>query len=134
MKQDGTLVIIDYKTGNVPTKPQVESGMRPQLPLEALIAEQGGFAGISMAPVGELVYWHLKGSDPAGVIKEACKDPHQIAESTRDGLRALIAHFDKAETPYLVMPRSSAPPRWNDYAHLERAAEWSVPGNSDDAP
>ena len=129
---DGALTIIDYKTGNVPTGPQVESGMRPQLSLEALIAEQGGFRGVDPAPVAALAYWHLSGGDPAGAVRDIKSSPHDLAAAARDGLSAMIALFDRVETPYLVTPRGGAAPRYNDYAHLERAAEWSVPGEGDD--
>lgn len=128
---DGRLTIIDYKTGSVPTSPQVESGMRPQLSLEALIAEQGGFSNIDAEAVGALAYWHLKGGTPPGAIKEIKADPHELVEAARIGLSALVARFDRLETPYLVTPRGGPPLRYNDYAHLERAAEWSVPGEGE---
>jgi ATP-dependent helicase/nuclease subunit B len=43
---DGRLVVIDYKTGQLPSAREVAEGYAPQLPLEALIAEAGGFAEI----------------------------------------------------------------------------------------
>ena len=43
---DGALSIIDYKTGTVPSEKQIKAGYAPQLPLEAVIAEAGGFEGV----------------------------------------------------------------------------------------
>ena len=70
---DGTLEVIDYKTGTVPTGAEVKSGARPQLALEAAMAEHGGFAGVPAGPVGRLLYWRLSGGDPPG--KEEPREP-----------------------------------------------------------
>ncbi len=40
---DGTLAILDFKTGSLPTKKDVLSGLSPQLLVEAIIASEGGF-------------------------------------------------------------------------------------------
>ena len=67
---DGRYAILDYKTGQVPTEPQVRIGVAPQLPLEAAILRHGGFPGIAAAAsVSELIYVSLKGGTPAGEEK-----------------------------------------------------------------
>ena len=40
---DGTLAILDYKTGSPPTQKAVDDGLAPQLLLEAAMAAEGGF-------------------------------------------------------------------------------------------
>src|SRR3974390_119736 len=42
-RRDGAYAILDYKTGQPPTEPQVRAGLSPQLTLEAAILRGGGF-------------------------------------------------------------------------------------------
>ena len=123
----GTLEIIDYKTGGVPAKSHVADGRRPQLSLEAAIAGAGGFEGIAAAEVAALAYWRLSGAESAGEIV-AIGDADGLARAAAAGLQALIARFDDPATPYHPVPRPALAPAWNDYAHLARHKEWSVPG------
>ena len=124
----GTLEIIDYKTGGVPAKQHVKDGRRPQLSLEAAIAAAGGFAGVDPAEVAALAYWRLSGAESAGEIVEIGDDAAQLGRAALAGLQALVAHFDDPATPYHPVPRPALAPPWNDYAHLARHKEWSVPG------
>jgi ATP-dependent helicase/nuclease subunit B len=55
---DGTLAIIDYKTGQPPSNAAVAGGFSLQLGLLGLIAEHGGFDGIA-GPVSAFEYWSL---------------------------------------------------------------------------
>ncbi len=124
---DGSLEIIDYKTGAPPEKKKVDQGFAPQLPLEAAIAAAGGFAGLPHAPVGALTYWRLSGGTPPGETRAASQgDPAQLAEEALTGLQRLVAAFDDPTTPYACQPRPERAPRFGDYDHLSRIAEWSV--------
>jgi ATP-dependent helicase/nuclease subunit B len=124
----GGLALIDYKTGGLPTGPEVGRGFAPQLPLEAAIAQAGGFDGVPAAPVTELAFWRLGGGDPPGQAKPLGGEPAKLAEVALAGLTALIDEFDDPATPYLSQPREGRPPRFSDYAHLARVAEWSASG------
>ncbi|MFM9828207.1 MAG: double-strand break repair protein AddB [Sphingomonas sp.] len=55
---DGTLAIVDYKTGKPPSPSAVRAGYSLQLGLLGLIAERGGFAPIS-GEVSAFEYWSL---------------------------------------------------------------------------
>ncbi len=127
---DGTLEIIDYKTGAPPEKKKVDRGFAPQLPLEAAIAAAGGFTGLAQGPVGALTFWRLSGGTPPGEILVASNgDPAKLAAEALEGLKRLVASFDDPATPYACQPRPELAPRFNDYDHLSRIAEWSAGGD-----
>lgn len=122
--QGGWISIADYKTGGVPGTGEIEHGFAPQLPLEAVIAEAGGFRDVPAGRVAELAYWKLSGGDPEGEIKPAGKDVAALIETARDGFARLIAGFDDPATPYLSQPDPARAPRYSDYTHLARVREW----------
>jgi ATP-dependent helicase/nuclease subunit B len=127
------LALIDYKTGSVPTAEDVGLGFSPQLPLEAVIAEAGGFTDIAKATVGELAYWRLTGGDPPGEIVTLANSPAElrdIIDAASQGLGDLIARFDDPATPYRAVPWPEKAPRYSDYVHLARVKEWSVTSES----
>jgi len=131
VRRDGTLTLIDYKTGTLPSLGDVEFGFSPQLPLEAVIAEAGGFPGVAPAEVASVAYWRLSGGDPAGEIRPPYKDEaelRRIIDGALAGLRDLVTRFDDPATPYLAVPWPDRAPRYSDYAHLARIKEWSVAG------
>jgi len=122
---DGTISIIDYKTGGPPSGTDISLGFAPQLPLEAAIAQAGGFSGTAAAQVSLLEFWRLSGGDPAGERKPAGKDIDALAQAALLGLTALVARYNDPETPYLSQPDPSHAPKWSDYTHLARVLEWS---------
>ena len=122
---DGSLSIIDYKTGGVPTKKDVDAGLEPQLPLLGLIATQGGFENVKSGSPGELAYWKLAGGqsdDNKETIFNATLETLMAEAET--GLTNLIATFDDPATTYQAVPKPGRAPRYDDYAHLARLAEW----------
>ena len=122
---EGGYTILDYKTGAPPTDKDIKNGFAPQLPLEAAIASAGGFEGIAADDVTGLAFWRLSGGAPAGAIKDVKGNLEQIAKDARDGLLSLVSSFDNPETPYNAVPDNDRAPRFNDYAHLARIAEWA---------
>jgi ATP-dependent helicase/nuclease subunit B len=126
-RRDGTIALIDYKTGSVPEAGDLAEGFTPQLALEAAMIEQGGFLDIAKAGVAELAYWKLGGGDPAGKVMRRADDPaalRALIDQTVAGMKQLIAAFDDPATPYFAVPRPEKAPRYSDYAHLERQKEW----------
>lgn len=124
----GGVVLVDYKTGKPPGDKDVKLGRAPQLPLEALMAAEGGFDHVKAAPVEGLEYWHLSGGDPAGTIQVLKEDASTLAAEARLGLERLIQHFDDPDTAYHSQPRPAWAPKYTDYAHLARIKEWSAGG------
>ncbi len=129
---DGSLAIVDYKTGALPSADEVSAGFAPQLPLEAAIARSQGFEPVDRAPVSSLEYWRLRGGTPAGERKALAGDVEALVDAALDGFRNLVAAFDLADTPYRARPRPSAAPRYSDYEHLARVKEWSAGAEGDD--
>jgi ATP-dependent helicase/nuclease subunit B len=128
------LVVVDYKTGMVPSNPQILAGHQPQLPLEAMMIRDGGFPAVpaGLAVTG-LEHWRLSGGAVPGEIKPVKPAEGDIAALTEQalaGLAGLVARFDLPETPYLSQPRGLAP-RFSDYAHLARVKEWSAGGGEE---
>ncbi len=129
---DGTLALIDYKTGMPPRRKEVAAGYAPQLPLEAAIARSGGFAGIAAAPVSELLFWRLKGGEDGGDAVAAGDDPEKLAGEAAAGLAALVAAFDDERTPYEARPHPEMAPQYSDFLHLARVREWATAGEDGD--
>ncbi len=118
---DGKLNIIDYKTGRARTKKEIAAGYAPQLPIEALIAQNGGFPGLAAAPVASLRYWRLG-------REEICVDEKidQILEHNLANIKTLVAVFDNPDKPYITQPNPKYAPAYSDYEHLSRLKEWGV--------
>lgn len=132
----GALAILDYKTGSPPTKKAVADGLAPQLPLEAAMAEMGGFGADLTGAPDELVYWHLSGgADPGKVTILYENAPAERAEAisaARDRLCDLIDAFDDPAKAYLSRPYPDKALRFPDYEQLARVAEWSSAGDEDE--
>jgi ATP-dependent helicase/nuclease subunit B len=115
---------MDYKTGTAPTAPQVESGLTPQLSLEAAIARAGGFDDVEAGPVAQLVYLLVSGGRQPGRERVLKLDPEEVADEAVARLTGLIARFDDAKTPYLSSRRPMFLDRPGYYDHLARVKEW----------
>lgn len=126
--------IIDYKSAGTYRAKGMVSGKYPQLPLEALILQNGGFVETGAAPAESLSYWVLKGNREGGEIiaLEGAEDLNKAVEAAREGLQALIDTFDDETTPYYSLPRMERAPRYNDYEHLARVKEWTALDEGDD--
>jgi ATP-dependent helicase/nuclease subunit B len=114
---------MDYKTGQPPSDKQVQSGLSPQLPLEAIIAEAGGFASIAPGKVSALSFVHLSATNAKRrhrVIKDSAL---AIRKISGDFLK-LVNDYDDPSTPYLCKPRAQFRHQADDYDHLARVWEW----------
>ncbi len=123
-RSDGSLAIVDYKTGGTPSRKEIASGLSPQLPLEAWIARTGGFGDVEAGPISELAYWRLSGGPVPGQIVTVRGDIAELTERASAGLRRLVEAFDDPATPYLARPRPRYAIRYGEYDHLARVAEW----------
>jgi ATP-dependent helicase/nuclease subunit B len=126
-RPDGTIVLIDYKTGRPPSPEDVAKGLAPQLTLEAAIAEAGGFRGVPAAPVAALEYWRVSGLRQPGDICPVGgggAELRALVDEAVAGLRTLVARFADPATPYIPLARLKNGPVWGDYLQLARVKEW----------
>ena len=119
----GELVLIDYKTGAVPQKREIDNAVAVQLPLEGAIARDGSFDGLSGRPAA-LEYWRLPGGEPAGMRSPITSDdPNALIDRVIATVGTLIDRFDDPAMPYRPVPVAQWAPRFSDYRHLERLDE-----------
>lgn len=124
--KDGTVTLIDYKTGEVPAEKSVLAGYSPQLPLEVAILLNGGFERVGKKTVSAMEYWRLRGKQDKGFIRRLKADAAELSEESLERLKDLIETYEKPETPYLATPDVSVSLKYNDYDHLARFAEWAT--------
>ncbi len=137
--QDGTLAILDFKSGAPPGEGEVRTGLNPQMPLQAIIAAEDGFRGngVVAAPVSALTYvqfgtrFAVRNIGDQSGSKHPEKPLQEIIDETREGFLRLVEKFADPDHPYISMPR----PKWakygSDYARLARRDEWAA-GDGDD--
>ena len=125
---DGSVTIVDYKTGAAPAEANVTDGAAPQLLIEAAMARAGAFGREFAGSEVLLAYWRLSGGREPGEERRLFKGEHPVTASEIDAamaqLRRLLAGFALPERAYPHAPHPSRPPRFADYAQLARAAEW----------
>lgn len=128
---DGTLAIVDYKTGKAPSPSAVRAGFSLQLGLLGLIAERGGFAPLT-GGVSAFEYWSLaRDGDGFGKVASPV-DPVGKGKKiiTSDFTKIAAQHFTDAAQHWLT---GDAPftaklvPEYAPYAEydqLMRRDEW----------
>ena len=125
---DGSMTIVDYKTGSsVPSLKAVKSYKAPQLILEALIAEAGGFENISSNKVSSIKYWKLGEK----VTEIQGEELDELLAGGERRVKEILHKYDFETVPYEVNPA----PKYcknNDYEHLSRIAEWGVNAKEDE--
>ncbi len=133
---DGTLAVVDYKTGKPPSGRMVQEGFALQLGLVALIAERGGFTGIGGKAHG-FEYWSLqKKADSFGYCEEPVLEGKRKTGLPREDfvpetLRFLTEAIDKwilGSEPFTARPNPDLP-GYTDYDQLMRLEEWQGRGS-----
>jgi ATP-dependent helicase/nuclease subunit B len=114
------MIVVDYKTGGLPSKTKVAAGLAPQLNLEALLIAHGGFSGLQQHDQIQAAYWQM------GSMASRCKILSMPVDTatTEAGLRNLVEAFNNASTPYHATPVVAHAPRYDDYQHLARTQAW----------
>lgn len=107
-------VIMDYKTGSVPSKKEVMTGLSPQLIIEALIALEGGFK-TEVRGVKNLIYVKIASSKPYIQITEIEVTSEELKQH-QQGLKELLEYYVTHKQFSLDIDLL----KYNDYKHLAR--------------
>ncbi|MEG8099110.1 double-strand break repair protein AddB [Candidatus Liberibacter brunswickensis] len=125
--KSGFVDIIDYKTGDNPTKNMAQQLIDPQLALEAAALQTGSFNQIDCKKVDNLIYIRLKQKFKEDCItdnKKKCSAV-ELAERSLNNLITMITLLQNGKRPFISHLRLSEK---NDicmeYDHLARVAEW----------
>ncbi|MEJ7926614.1 double-strand break repair protein AddB [Sphingobium sp. AN641] len=137
---DGSLAIIDYKTGKPPSARQVKAGYALQLGLLGLIAEADGFIGLAPRQIaGCFEYWSLGRNKEDGFgYRESPVDPAGKRDKvvTADFTSLVLDHFQEAAAAWLtgeapfaaqINPEVAS---YGEYDQLMRLEEWYGRGNA----
>lgn len=134
---DGSLAIVDYKTGTPPTGRMVEKGYALQLGLIGLIARDGGIKGVAGEP-SRFEYWSLGRNKERGFgymdspVLEGRKKSgiplEDFLHETERFLREAIARWLLGNEPFTARLNPDLP-GYADYDQLMRLDEWQGRGN-----
>ena len=136
---DGTLEIMDFKTGSPPSPGSMKAFEAPQMPVEALMAAAGGMQNVARAEASALTYVKIAlGPDAFRPSAYALPENMSLMEAADEIGRRMQGHIDfflMRETP---MPARLLPLRGQRFAgaydHLARVAEWvTVDGGEEEA-
>jgi ATP-dependent helicase/nuclease subunit B len=110
----GQAVIIDYKTGTLPTRKDIDSGLSPQLIIEALILQLGGF-GINITNVKQIIYVKISSSEPYIQTVEIDLTNTELEQHRQAMVRLLEYYIINKNFPDDIDLL-----KYNDYTHLAR--------------
>lgn len=128
---DGTLGVVDYKTGQPPSTKAVRAGYSLQLGLLGLIAERGGFAGIA-GKASCFEYWSLARKagefgyvqspvDAAGKYGKML--PDEFVPNAADRFSETARAYLTGDAPFTAKLNPQYAP-YADYDQLMRLGEW----------
>jgi ATP-dependent helicase/nuclease subunit B len=121
------LAIVDYKTGDPPSNKQVEAGFKNQLGLIGLIADRGGFPGVS-GQSRAFEYWALSRSKDRGFgwvrspVGKGAIAPDEFVATIADQFRGAIAKWLTGNEPFTAKLHPEY--TYADYDQLMRLDEW----------
>ncbi|MFC3174736.1 double-strand break repair protein AddB [Novosphingobium bradum] len=138
---DGTLAVIDYKTGSPPSARRVEEGFALQLGLIGLMAREGAFHDADRQPVsGEptrFEYWSLAKAKKSATGFGECSEPvlegrkkngivrEEFLDRTEEFLADAIVRWIKGDEPFTARLNPDLP-GYADYDQLMRLDEWQA--------
>jgi ATP-dependent helicase/nuclease subunit B len=140
LRTDGTLEILDFKTGGVPQPKDMTSFEAPQLLLEAAMARAGMFPGIVARETSALTYIKIGLGPSAFLLRPfSLRKGMSLMEAVDEIERRLQGHVEaflvRDDLPMLARIRpidTGRKPRPGPYDHLARVDEWTLTAGVDD--
>jgi ATP-dependent helicase/nuclease subunit B len=131
LRRDGSVDIIDFKTGTPPTAKQVIVGFAPQLGIEVAMAQAGAFgpdfAGKSVENLAWIGLSRVERGKPWQTAVAEGYTADTVGEVTLAQFRALLALFENPDHPYVSRARPEFESRYGSaYDHLARVREWAL--------
>jgi ATP-dependent helicase/nuclease subunit B len=134
--RDGSMTLVDYKTGTPPGIREIRVGFAPQLTLEAAMVKRGAFGHETQTGLLEGLYLKLGGADGGAETRVDFKKDgvsfEEVAEVHYQGLVSLLNQFRDPATGYASRPFPKFASRFSPYDHLARVREWSIGGTDED--
>ena len=123
---DGGMAILDYKTGQPPSRKAVAEGFALQLGLLGVIARAGGFPEVSNQPRAH-EYWSLakkSGRKTPGFVDAADGgQPDAFLAAAADAFAAATARWLTGDEPFTAKLHPAYAP-YGDYDQVMRLEEW----------
>ena len=94
-RADGSYAILDYKTGQPPTPPQIKRFLAPQLLLEGAMLQNGGFNELGKRQAEELLYLRFSGGREPGEIQPV---DNSLIDEALARLRQRVIDFSAERT------------------------------------
>ncbi len=136
-RRDGSVDILDFKTGSPPTAKQVLLGFAPQMGLEAAMVRNGGFdeafRGATIATLAWIGLSKVGRDEPLKSAVEKGWTTDGVAAEVMKRLTALLAAFADPERAYVSRARPMFETRYESpYDHLARVREWGLVESEED--
>ncbi|MGB3337247.1 MAG: double-strand break repair protein AddB [Devosia sp.] len=134
---DGTLEIIDFKTGSVPTPGAMRAFEAPQMLLEVAMAKANGMAPVPPLDTSALRYIKI-GLGPDAFIDKGfgLNEEHTIMTAADEIVRRMQRHVELFLFRQTPMPPRLLPVKLQRfpgaYDHLMRMAEWTAVDEDDE--
>ncbi|MBB4052312.1 ATP-dependent helicase/nuclease subunit B [Devosia subaequoris] len=136
--KNGTLEILDFKTGSPPSSASMKAFEAPQLPVEAMMALNAGLKNIQPADTSALTYIKIGlGPDAFKPSAFATADGMSVMAVAEEVFRRVQLHIEHFLFHQTALPARLLPLKGQRFAgaydHLARVDEWTAVDGEDEA-
>ncbi len=144
LMKDGSVDLIDYKTGSSPSLKEARALLDPQLALEAAALSAGAFKAMGQRDAQNLTYVRLKpaagfkaenvnNQDPAKPDDASKKTAMQLAQDAIGQFAKLVGDLKSGKYGFISrLTPAQQRDYGGDFDHLARVAEWTTAEDGDE--